>query len=78
MPEQGAATECGQLLYEDGELVARCTRPYGKEHSHHDHSALEQVALGFAQFPRRRTGFWLNQAVGTLAAALHPKGGRVS
>ena len=39
---------CGELLYEDGKLVASCIQPWGTEHSHHDHTALEAIQSGIA------------------------------
>ena len=53
--DQGATFpgECGEVLYEQvGEAsvaVARCTQPYGVEHSHNDCTASEAVTKGLAR-----------------------------
>lgn len=41
---------CGQLLYEDGEPIARCMVQRFTEHSHHDHTARAAAEAGLAIF----------------------------
>lgn len=49
--------ECRQLLYDlpyGKGFRARCTEPWGVEHSHSDHTAAEAVELGLARPEPRR------------------------
>lgn len=52
MIRSAASEECGQLLYEDGDLVGRCTAVRYTEHDHSDRTAREAVADGVAALVR--------------------------
>jgi hypothetical protein len=40
--------KCNEGLYENGKLIARCSQPWGVEHSHSDLTAREAVRAGIA------------------------------
>jgi hypothetical protein len=41
--------DCLQLLTDPDGYAARCTQPWGTEHSHHDHTARETARADLAE-----------------------------
>lgn len=48
---------CGQVLSDEDGFTARCSVPFGTEHSHHDATARGAVALGTALRETRPVAF---------------------